>query len=99
MEFKIADFVPRQNNTLRGFFTLIISDPNSGLEIAIPGLMLHKQVNQRWIEFPGKQDKNGNWSKVLIITDKALERAFKQRIMRELDNYLEKIKNNDLLLF
>lgn len=84
MTIKVVDFIERKNNTLQGFFSVLFTEFN----MLIPGFTFHKKENQRWIEVPSKQDKHGNYSKVMSFTVKSEETVFKKRLMKALDEHL-----------
>ena len=88
MDIRVTDLTKYEKNTLKEFVTVSFCDSTSGMEVAISGFMLH-QKNNRWIEFPSKQEKNGTYSKVIFCYDLRDERKIKSIILEELDRYLQ----------
>ena len=95
MKIRVSDFGVWDRNTLKGFITVCISDDTGRREIEIPGFTLHQKDKQRWIEFPGKQDKNGTWGKTIVVNNKIAERELKKFIMQDLDRYLAELEHDD----
>jgi hypothetical protein len=50
LEFRIREWRPRENGSLRGFFTIVTP---SGL--AIRGCSLHEKGGRRWINMPSRE--------------------------------------------
>jgi hypothetical protein len=94
MDIEVVDFIHWEKNTLKGFFTVELSDKKSKLGIIIPGFMLHDKNGNCWIEFPSKPSKgnNGSWEKTIYTYDKRKEKLLKETILKELDKFL--YKNN-----
>jgi hypothetical protein len=99
MKFNVTDFNPYKKNTLKGFFTVCISDPEEKLAIEIEAFMLHQKGNQRWIEFPGKLDKKGKYDQIIIVRKSITELQIKKLIMEELDKFLAELQQNNFGIF
>ena len=70
---EVDDFVPHRSNTLRGFF--IVYFPECG--IAISGFSFHESNSgARWIDFPSKPNKNGEYEKVINSYDTRQAKKF-----------------------
>ncbi|MGA2223151.1 MAG: hypothetical protein ABSH41_01750 [Syntrophobacteraceae bacterium] len=86
MLFEVDDFVPHESNTLRGFFTVYL--PECG--ISIPGFSYHERVSgARWIDFPSKPNKSGEYEKVIKPYETRKAKKFLEQLLKKLDEYLK----------
>jgi hypothetical protein len=92
MKFKVTNFAPYEKNTLKGFFTVCISDPEEKLAIEIEGFMLHQKDIARWIEFPGKLIKKKEYEQILIVRKKIVEEHIKKLIIEEFDKFMTEME-------
>jgi hypothetical protein len=84
----IADWRPRQKNTLQGFFTATLP---SGL--VFHDLMLHERNGTRWIGFPAREWKDAegrrNFARFIDFRDRTTADRFRGAVLLALDQYLE----------
>ncbi len=85
MRIEIDDFNEHKSNTLQGFFRVYFPDWG----ISIPGFSLHekKGTGSRWVELPAKQNKNGEYEKVIIAYDTRQVKKFKEQLLNLLDEH------------
>jgi hypothetical protein len=91
-QIQIRNWKPRQKNTLRGFFTVILP---SGM--VIHGCMLHEKGDSRWIQFPAKEytDDRGEkqFARFVEFTDKRIADRFNKLTIEALDEYFHEVMN------
>jgi hypothetical protein len=88
---EVVRFKERENNTLRGFVTVRVTD--IGLEIR--NIMVHQKDERRWIGMPAKpyeKDGKTQYSYVTYFYDKNMGIEFQYSVLAALDKYLEKDK-------
>jgi hypothetical protein len=91
MMFEVDDFVPHKSNTLQGFFTVYF--PECG--ISIPGFSYHESITgSRWIDFPSKPNKNGEYEKVINSYDTRKAKRFREQLLKALDEYMKDKEQN-----
>jgi hypothetical protein len=93
MTIRVVDFTKLEKNTMKGFITVAISDSKTGIEIVLPGFLLHEKGHM-WVEFPSKQDKTGAWINVIYIYDPIMKKQFKNIILKEFDKFMSQYEEN-----
>jgi len=87
-EIIIADWKPRIQNTLRGFFSATLP---SG--IVLHNLMLHEKGETRWIGVPAREWTNDQgtkqYAKLIEFRDRATANRFRDALLEALDRHLE----------
>lgn len=82
----IVSFRSFEKNTLRGFFTVILSN---GLEIR--DLCLHSKNGKSWIQMPSKpyEDEHGNkkWSYIVHFPNKDISNIFQKQVIEALKKF------------
>jgi hypothetical protein len=94
MTFEVDDFVQHKSNTLQGFFTVYFP----GWGISISGFSFHESNSgARWIDFPAKPNKTGEYEKVINTYDTRQAKKFKEQLLNALDEHLKNQtrKNSD----
>ena len=56
--------------------------------IEIEGFTLHQKNTSRWIEFPAKLIKKGEYEPILIVRKNIVEQHIKKLLIEELDTFL-----------
>ena len=84
---RCIDFKEYRKNTLRGFFTIELSNG-----IQIRDCTLHQQNDKSWFGFPGiPYDKNGKteYKNVIYIPDKTILEKMKNEVMKHMAEHLD----------
>ena len=87
MALEIVTFKSYQKNTLKGFFTVRLTQ--IGLELKDSSL--HEKNGKRWIALPAKpykkDDDSQGWSYIVKFYDKARGEQFEKAVLEALDKY------------
>jgi hypothetical protein len=88
---QIADWKPRIQNTLRGFFSVNLP---SGM--ILRSLTLHEKGEDRWIGMPAREwtDFEGNkqYAKLIEFADRSTADRFRDAVLDALDKHLEQLR-------
>jgi len=86
VRIEVDEFVPHESNTLRGFFKVYVLEAG----IVIPGFSLHESgAGSRWVDFPSKPNKTGEYEKVVMPYDTRQAKKFSEQLLRLIDEYLQ----------
>lgn len=84
---RCIDFKPYRKNTLRGFFTIELSNG-----IQIRDCTLHQQNDKSWFGFPGipyTKDGKTEYKNVIYIPDKTILEKMKAEVLKLTAEFLD----------
>ena len=82
-DIQISNWKTRENNTLRGFFTITLP---SGM--ILHDCMLHQQEDRRWIGLPSREYEvqgDRKFAPIVTFVDKPAEQRFRDQVLAALD--------------